>query len=235
MDTSGMQSDESHPTGKVTIKLEKGQPTFDIITDQAYDYLDDSVLSLINTSTSYPLLYHGSLALRSTVSRRTLDALCTKFSPPVFVDINLRDPWWDNDVVHTSMNHSTWAKLNDFELAEVAKVKPGNTSEQKKIAMQVRETYGLELLIITLGSEGAWFISKDEFCMGEPVPANNIVDTVGAGDAFSAVTIYGLLQKWPFEMISKRAMTFASSVCERRGATTTDKNFYIETLRQWEK
>ena len=235
MDTSAIQFDDTHPTGKVTIKLEQGQPTFNILPDQAYDNIDNSVLSHIDTSTSHTLLYHGSLALRNKVSQQTLDELRTKSSSPVFVDINLRSPWWNNRIIDSSLSNATWAKLNDIELAEVAKTKPANKAEQKNIAMQVRESFGLELLIITLGSEGAWFISKDEFCEGVPVPAKNIVDTVGAGDAFSAVTIYGLLHEWPLDIISTRAMTLASSVCEMRGATTTNKNFYKENLSLWEK
>ena len=235
MDTSGVQLDDTHPTGKVTIKLKQGQHTFNILPDQAYDNIDNSALSHIDASTPSTLLYHGSLALRNKVSQQTFDDLRTKSSSPVFVDINLRNPWWTNEIIQSSLNNATWAKLNDIELAEVAKTEPANKAEQKEIAMQVRESFGLELLIITLGSEGAWFISKDEFIEGAPVPAKNIVDTVGAGDAFSAVTIYGLLHKWPLEIISKRAMTFASSVCEMRGATTTNKHLYKENLSLWEK
>ena len=252
--THGVQIDDKHPTGKVTIKLDQGQPTFNIVPDQAYDNINSiienntpSVLNeavpnkTVSTDTfstnivNCPLLYHGSLALRNSTSRNTLYELQKKYSPPTFVDINLRDPWWNQEIIQRSLNHATWVKLNDIELNEIAKQTNINGIDLKESAVLLRKHFNLKLLIITLGADGAYFISENDAYFGAPVPANNIVDTVGAGDAFSSVTILGLLKKWPTEVISQRAMTFASSVCELRGATTTDHSFYKNNLALWEK
>lgn len=236
MDTAAVQIDDEHPTGKVSIKLDQGQPTFNIVPDQAYDNIDNSALTSINefkNNTPASMLYHGSLALRSPTSKQTLIEIQKQTALPGFVDINLRNPWWDKDTIKSSLQHATWAKLNDVELDEIARQLQLDSSEQKETANQVRKTFNLALLIVTLGSEGAWFINQDESCFGKPVPANNIKDTVGAGDAFSAVTIYGLLHQWSLTDISHHAMTFASAVCEMRGATTNNKKFYTEKMQQW--
>ncbi len=244
LQTHGVQIDDKHPTGKVTIKLNQGQPTYHIVPDQAYDNIsrlienktrfvsNDTFLSNI---VNCPLLYHGSLALRNKSSHDTLSELQKKYSLPTFVDINLRDPWWNQEIIQQSLNHATWAKLNDIELSEIAKQTNINNTDHKEAAVLLRKHFDLKLLIITLGAEGAHFISKNNTYFGTPVPANNIADTVGAGDAFSAVTILGLLKKWPIEVISQRAMAFASSVCELRGATSTNLDFYKNNLTQWEK
>ncbi|NOX43389.1 MAG: carbohydrate kinase [Gammaproteobacteria bacterium] len=249
MQTCGVQIDDEHPTGKVAIKLDQGQPTFDILPNQAYDnidsVIDNNALFIANktivsetiasNTMPCPLLYHGTLALRNSTSRNTLYEIQKEHSLPTFVDINLRDPWWNEAVIQQSLSHATWAKLNDVELNQIAKLININKADQKETAIQVRKHFNIDLLIITLGANGAFFISKSEIHFGKPVPANNLVDTVGAGDAFSSVTILGLLKKWPIDVISQRAMAFASSVCEMRGATTTESDFYKKNLSLWGK
>ena len=252
MDTSGVQINKTHPTGKVTIKLDQGQPTFNIVPDQAYDNVSPEIISVISKNTSpansssenytsenyasennASVLYHGTLALRNDVSHQTLAAIRNKINAPVFVDVNLRDPWWDKDTVLPSLDNATWAKLNDDELDEICKMVDISEPDQKNAAIKIQQRFDLDLLIITLGSDGAYFIGSNESYFGEPVPAKNIIDTVGAGDSFSAVTIYGLLHNWSTADISSRAMSFASSICEMRGATTTNKNFYKEIMERW--
>jgi len=235
LQNQGVQHDSKHPTGKVTIKLDQGQPTYNIIPDQAYDNIDNISDTTITNMQSCPLLYHGSLALRNSVSRNSLFKLLNKYSPPTFVDINLRDPWWNKEVIQQSLNHANWAKFNDVELIEIATLTNIKFTDIKDTAILLRKHFNLKLLIITLGADGAFFISENNSYFGLPVAANNISDTVGAGDAFSSVTILGLLKKWPIEKISQRAMTFASAVCEIRGATTSDPDFYKNMLISWGK
>jgi len=230
--TCAVQIDNKYATGKVAIKLDQGQPTYDIVPNQAYDNINNAFDNLAEKLKNCPLLYHGSLALRNKVSRETLFNIQQKYSIPAFVDINLRSPWWDEDIIHQCLRHATWAKLNDIELIEIAKqvISVSNT-DLKEIAQLLRAHFDLKLLIVTLGENGAYFISENETYFGASVPVNNIIDTVGAGDAFSSVTIFGLLNKWPIEVISQRAMTFASSICEKRGATNTDNQFYNDFLK----
>jgi len=99
MDVSAMQISDKYPTGQVVVHLQDGQPSYDIVTDQAYDHITEQAALGAMGDQQVALLYHGSLALRDKESRATLDALLAvnsgKPTPPIFLDLNLRDPWWD--------------------------------------------------------------------------------------------------------------------------------------------
>ena len=92
MNTSGLQMDRMHPTGEVRVSIEQGEPAYDIVANQAYDYIDSASLP---AAKSVSLVYHGSLALRCQTSASALDSLLDACSSPVFLDINLRPPWWE--------------------------------------------------------------------------------------------------------------------------------------------
>jgi len=78
------------------------------------------------------------------------------------------------------------------------------------------------------------FSSDGQSAATRPGAGNTVVDTVGAGDAFTSVTILGLLQDWPLQQTLDRAQTFASAVVGVRGATVQDRDFYRPFLEQWE-
>ena len=65
-------------------------------------------------------------------------------------------------------------------------------------------------------------------------PAISIIDTVGAGDGFSAVFILGRLQRWPAALTLQRAHAFAAAVCTMRGAVPDDNDFYAPFLAEWQ-
>lgn len=238
METSGVQCNELKPTGQVTVQFEDGQPSYDIVTDQAYDHISAqdvlTVLAQQQTVQHPSLIYHGSLALREAHSRAALDSLLQKkpsasletFVPPVFLDLNLRNPWWDRVLAEEFLQRATWVKLNDEELCEITSHPLTNGPELQTYAKALFESCQLERLIVTLGSQGAFVLSKEGIVEGQPVPAKNIVDTVGAGDAFSAVTIKGLLQGWSIQESLDRALAFASEVCQQRGATAQNSELY---------
>ena len=147
------------------------------------------------------------------------------------MDVNLRNPWWSPDQVLGLMNQATWIKLNEDELAALVPGEPG--TEQR--AARLLEQGGMEVLIITRGAAGAraqgsegWVLEPD------PVQAAKVVDTVGAGDAFSSVVICGLMRGWPWSLILKRAQSFAAAVVGLQGATTGDRSFYEAIFENWE-
>src|SRR5690606_17158447 len=90
MDASALQVDAIRATGEVRVILEAGQPRFDIVDDRAFDHIEPP-----NVATLEPaLVYHGTLALRHASNRAALDAVVGASAAPMFVDVNLRDPWW---------------------------------------------------------------------------------------------------------------------------------------------
>lgn len=227
MDTAGLQSDPLHPTGIVKIAMQGTSHTFDILPEQAYDFINaEHALSLLHNN-EVSLLYFGSLIERSGVSRETLHTLRAQ-SLPLFVDINLRAPWWSRDRVASLLQGVDWVKLNDEELVQL-----GYAGDLAQAAADMRNEYGFRLLVVTRGEKGAMFISEQGQEEGEPVEVNNLVDTVGAGDAFSSVTILGLLRGWGRGETLQRALGFAAHLCEVRGAVLPDHAYYQRCLSEW--
>lgn len=225
MDRSGLQVDPVHPTGRVQVSLKGGEPSYEIVADQAYDHIGtDQALKALRGREG-GILYHGSLALRSPESRGTLAAIRERLGGRVFVDVNLRDPWWDAGSVQATLAEATWAKLNQDELYALAS---GEYDSLEQRASGLLERFGLEAVIVTRAAEGALVVTDDGTAISRPAPAvEGLVDTVGAGDAFSAVTLMGLLNGWNWALSLERAAAFAARVCTLRGATTTDRGFYV--------
>ena len=229
MDTRGLQRDPEHPTGAVEVSLHEGQPRFEILPAQAYDYIDGSAVPAADGAS---LIYYGTLASRSLVSRDGLETVRRKIPAPGFVDVNLRPPWWTVELVEHALREARWAKLNIDELNILVGREVDRDSLVDAARLLCRD-HDLELVILTLGEEGAGVVGPghDEFAQASPVM--NIVDTVGAGDAFSAVTILGLARDWPPEMLLQRALHFAARICEQRGATARDPGLYRSSLEAW--
>ena len=230
MDTAAMQVDHDHPTGGVVVGFDAGEPSFDIVAEQAYDYINTERALQALGDERFALLYCGTLIARHEVSAATLEQIQRRAGLPRFVDVNLRSPWWNLPLVQRTLSGSRWVKLNDTELFAIA-----GGGDLAETAQHLRAEYNLEMLIVTSGAEGAHFCTAEGLAHTPAAPMAEMVDTVGAGDAFSAVVILGLLHQWPPELTRQRALAFASAVCGIRGATTNDKNFYLKHLDQWQE
>lgn len=233
MDVQGIQIDDVHPTGAVEITLDQGQPTFTIVPEQAYDFIKAACVRDIVNHIPVCLLYHGSLAARSKSSRDALLTLRAEEKSPVFVDINLRAPWWDAAIADELIKQANWLKLNDAELMKLT-AEDNALQPLQHTAVNMFKRYQLDLMIVTCGEKGGFIISKDGEVEGRPVHVKQVVDTVGAGDAFSSVILLGLIKGWPLADILQRALQFASMICAIRGATLRDGTIYRNLLQQWQ-
>jgi len=227
MQTQGLQMDSAHPTGTVEVRIERGEPSYDIVAERAYDYIDRSMLPPVEKAT---VLYHGSLGVRNSASADALAALKEQQSAPVFLDVNLRPPWWQSDSVLALLRGADWVKLNEDELVRLI---PGEQDTERRVAA-LFETSGVDRLFLTRGSRGALAYTRSgERAEIVPQGAVEVVDTVGAGDAFASVLLLGLTQAWPLEQILSRAQCFASAVVGQRGATVQDPGFYQGFIEDW--
>lgn len=227
MDLSGLQRDSTHPTGIVEVAIENGEPAYKIVPEQAYDYIETDEFEM---PSGRGLLYHGTLALRQPVSRAALTALKSGFQGKVFMDVNLREPWWNKDDVLEWLGQSDWVKLNQHELAALHPVSGDLESDMR----QFRECYDLQGLIVTSGKHGA--IAADNhgaMVSVRPGDVARVIDTVGAGDAFASVILLGLNLDWPLQLTMDRAQSFASALVGQRGATVRDHAFYQPFLETW--
>jgi fructokinase len=221
MDDAGLQTDEDLPTGQVSVTLEQGEPHYRIDHPVAYDRIRPTP-----GSESAGLLYHGSLALRDAESRGALDQILEPPAPRIFIDVNLRAPWWQAGEVMNRVRQADWIKLNEDELEKLA---PGLDAPG---FLQANELAGL---ILTRGEQGAECLLADgEAVHVQPVRNGNVVDTVGAGDALAAVMICGLMRDWAPATSLSRAQEFASAICTQRGATVREFSFYRQFLDRWQ-
>jgi fructokinase len=227
MDASGLGIDSLHPTGTVEITIKDGEPEYDIIANRAYDYIDfDSLPPLPSGGT----LYHGTLALRNNASWQALEQIRQSYSIPIFVDLNLRPPWWDRKCIQQVLQHAQWVKLNEHELAQIA---PDQKTMENRIESLCGQ-YAVEQWIITRGEEGAMAVTPGgEWIVSPPHKTDKVVDTVGAGDAFSSILLLGQAKGWPLPLALERAHAFASTIVTTRGATINDVEFYQPFIDAW--
>jgi fructokinase len=227
MGTTGVQIDSAHPTGSVSIEFDNGEPRYTIVEHRAYDYIDADLLPSVAGNR---IFYHGSLALRNQTSRQALARIKQSFTGNVFLDVNLRDPWWQKDYVLSLADDANWVKLNEGELQQLGSGK----GDYRKQAEAFVARHNLNGLIVTLGEEGAMAITdEDEYAHVQPVKSLEVVDTVGAGDAFTSVLILALYQQWPLQTTIDRAQEFASLMVARQGATVHDRDFYQSKINAW--
>jgi len=235
MDTLGVQCDLLHPTGQVVVHLEQTGHRFEISPDQAYDFIHAGVTHMVALSIQPDLIYFGTLAQRHKVSRRALDSLFRSVGAPRLLDINLRAPWYDKQILRRSLHSANLVKMNDAELAEIARLLklPGDGPVAQ--ATSLLKQFSLERVLVTCGAEGAWQVTADGMELraeGSP-PTGGLIDTVGAGDGFAAVFILGMLRGWPAGHTLSRANRFAAAVCGIRGAIPDGADFYQPFLKEW--
>ncbi|MBM4207392.1 MAG: carbohydrate kinase [Gammaproteobacteria bacterium] len=226
--TDFIQHDSAYPTGQVQVSFNNGEPAYDIINDQAYDHIETNDIDAINRTS---ILYHGTLATRSYTSRQSLNVIKILHLGKIFMDVNLRQPWWNRDNVLDIMSYTDCVKLNLDEFDALDSSSGDLHSRMQRFLAK----YQLETVIITCGHKGACALLKngDFFSVTPADLSGKIVDTVGAGDAFSTVTLLGLYYDWEFGLLMERAQTFASEITQRPGAIVDDKMFYARFINDW--
>jgi len=222
MRTDGVQIDEGLPTGRVDITFKDGEPAYDIVHPSAYDAIVPDA-----ATGHYSVIYHGSLALRDAASTHALLDLKKRLATTAFVDVNLRAPWWNKEHVTQLLEDADWVKLNTDEMSLLAS--PSSS------AVNFVAEHQLKGLILTHGAEGAEIVTPGgENVRVLPAKNLNVVDTVGAGDAFASVMLLGLLRNWSLQLTAERAQSFASRMVSQRGATVHEPYFYDDVMATWQ-
>ena len=209
----------SQPTGTVSVQLDAGgQPTYTIHTGVAWDALAASDDALRAAATADGVCF-GSLAQRTPHGRTHVQRLVAASRPDALriFDINLRQHFWNREVIDSSLQLANVLKLNDDELVVLAKLLdlPGDTSAQLE---RLASRYHLDVIALTRGSQGSaiWRQGRLHTAAGQPVA---VADTIGAGDAYCAALAMGLLAKLETDQILDLAMRTGAYVCTRPGAT----------------
>jgi len=228
MSTDGVQIDNTYQTGRVNVHIENNEPHYDIVDNVAFDFIETNAIPYLPLT---GIIYHGSLALRHAHNQSALMNLMTQMDAKIFIDMNLRSPWWDTNKIQQLSHFADWVKLNQDELQQISM----GDNDNYRIMNYFTDNENIKELILTRGEQGALTITPEgQFHEIAPEVSENFVDTVGAGDAFSSVILLGKYYSWPTEITMKRAQEFASAVVGLRGATTLDKDFYQGFVEKWE-
>jgi fructokinase len=170
--------------------------------------------------------------LRSSENRESLRRLLRRSSAQRFLDLNLRSPHDALEALVGWLEGATWIKLNLDEFTRLAGEQTdfADAATVRQQADRLRARYGVANVLLTAGSQGARITGEAGEASFLPAPEPEpLRDTVGAGDAFSAFTINGLLTGAPLDELIAGASRFAAKVCGLRGATSDQTSFYETT------
>jgi len=172
LSTEGLQTDNEHRTGEVQVSLQGSEPSYDIRADRAYDFIQTAELPGLRNDA---IVYHGSLALRNSVSKDAFEFLTRPKSVSVFMDVNLRTPWWSKEDIYKCLERAKWCKLNHLELNELG----FNSADLQQDMTRMQTHFQLEQLIVTRGEEGGIVRCNDgTFYEQKRVAAEQLVDPV---------------------------------------------------------
>ena len=224
-DTEFLQVDPVHETGRVTVALQNGQPHFTIHEPAAWDFLElsDEWVSLAERADA---ICFGSLAQRSLESRQTIQTLAaqTQASCVRVFDVNLRAPFYSSEVVQESLELATVMKMNDAEvplvlgLLGLQALDPQAPGALRLAAERLLEEFPtLRMVAVTRGGAGSLLVSREAWHEHPGFPVK-VVDTIGAGDAFTAAMAHYLLRGADLATLNEAGNRWGGWVASQSGA-----------------
>ncbi len=211
----------AYPTGTVQVEIDQaGVPVYDIKENVAWDNIPYTA-KIENIAQHTRAVCFGSLAQRNVVSRNTinrfLDAMPDDNDPLVVFDVNLRQGFYNKDILCNSMKRCNILKINDEELVTVSRMfgYPGIDLQDKCWILLGK--YNLKMLILTCGINGSYVFTPGNVSF-QPTPRVEVADTVGAGDSFTAAFISSILLGKPITEAHRKAVETSAYVCTQAGA-----------------
>jgi len=223
--TEYVQIDERRPTGQVQVRLSaSGDPEYEIAENVAWDFMtfEDSLMHLAKHCQA---VCFGTLSQRSIASRTVIYRFLEKAKNSIrLLDVNLRQHYFNTQILESSFMAATVVKLNEEELSTTCTLlsdRVGNAATVDDRAFALRKAFNLDLLALTRGAQGTVLYTREGRVDAEPAAfaAAENADSVGAGDACSAGLVYGLLMQWPIERILDLANRMGAFVASQPGGT----------------
>jgi fructokinase len=217
--TDTIAVDKERLTGTVSVEVAAdGQPQYTIHEHVAWDRIEADDVSLAAVGRADAVCF-GTLAQRTKSARAAVEMLlaASRRDALRIFDVNLRPPFVAWDVIIESMKPANVLKLNEHELPVLADIFSLSGRPAEQLAELARR-FELRLVALTRGGEGS-LLFADGVRSEHPGLKATVLDTVGAGDAFTAVLTLGLLQGWDLDRINQHANAVAAFVCSQPGAT----------------
>ena len=215
-----IQTDYELPTGSVKVKIdEHGNPDFNIITDVAYDHIEINT-EMIDAFSKADCVCFGTLVQRYGISKNTLRELVHE-SPEVikFLDINLRKKCYTSTSIEESLRMTNILKANDEELLITKELLGLKSDNLKDLARETLHTFNIEIILCTLGPNGAFCLTRDDEFFYDPGYQVTLGDTVGAGDAFSAGFVHYYMNSQPIGEALRFGNAAGAMIATTTGAT----------------
>lgn len=210
-----------YPTGTVQVEVDQvGVPQYVIREGVAWDNIPFT-LDLKALAQRTCAVCFGSLAQRATTSRETIgrfiDTMPRDEDSLIVFDVNLRQGFYDKEILDQSMARCNVLKINDEELVIVSRLfgYPG-TDLQSKCRFLLQQ-YDLRILILTCGVSGSYIFTPESMTY-QPTPEVVVADTVGAGDSFTAAFVANIIKGKSVTEAHQRAVEISAYVCTQAGA-----------------
>lgn len=210
-----------YPTGTVQVEIDQsGVPQYEIKENVAWDNIPYTA-RLESLAEKTKAVCFGSLAQRSVVSRNTinrfLDAIPAENEPLIVFDVNLRQGFYNKEILCNSMKRCNVLKINDEELVTVSRMfgYPGIDLQDKCWILLGK--YNLKMLILTCGINGSYVFTPGKVSF-QPTPHVEVADTVGAGDSFTAAFIASIVKGKSIAEAHRTAVDVSAFVCTQNGA-----------------
>lgn len=214
VETGYIQTDPSHPTGTVNVTFSDGDPRYEIVLDVAWDFIEWTD-EWENLAATCQAVCFSSLSQRNDPSRTTIERFLEATAPDCLrvLDINLRPPFVNEDVLRSSIEHANVVKYNYQESLFLKRLFWKDDFERWLLSEA-----GIDVVCVTRGAEGCdLFAGENHASAAAESIDTSRGDPVGAGDAFSAALIDGLLKKIPLETVAHRANRYAGVVASLKG------------------
>ena len=221
LDADQVQTLEGRRTGKVNVMVDDdGQPEYDIERDSAWDCITvtDGMLDLVSKA---DCVCWGLLAQRSEISRASILRLLDASQPScvkVF-DINIRQNYYSKELIDESLRRADIFKLNDEEFELLAGLY-GVSADS--LVQELFDTYSISLVVLTFGASCSRIYDRTGLVSDVATPKVKVIDTVGAGDSFTATFVTDLLKGKTIKSAHKHSVEVSARVCERKGAINID-------------
>jgi fructokinase len=206
------------PTGTVEVKLHQGNPEYNIIENVAWDHIQYTTEIEFLADVASAICF-GSLAQRCLLTQQTIYKVLSQMPDQAIklFDINIRQQYFTREILLRSLNACNMLKINHEELDLLTGLLQLPSDETEKLHV-ILQKFGLKLIALTKGEKGSLLYTDKEVSRVEATHIQ-VVDTIGAGDSFSAALIMGLINKKPLRQIHQHAARVSSFVCTQKGAT----------------
>lgn len=206
------------PTGIVNVTIDSsGIPQYDICQDVAWDKISFSP-QLTRLALDADAVCFGTLGQRNAVSRVAIRKFVEMLPDNCLriCDINIRQSYYTHEIIEWSLRHCDILKVNNDEL-DLLKSILGLPDDNNMACISILHKYNLKVVILTLGEYGSWIYSANEKSY-EPTPEVNVIDTVGAGDSFTAAFVVSYLNGKSIKESHRHAVAVSAQTCTHPGA-----------------